>query len=73
MPHTKQLIETELSALLEIECEVRDLVEFINREVAASEQRGSQHHPFAPRTMQFVEKVKPHLNELDGVRRTKAA
>jgi hypothetical protein len=68
MPHKKRLIEKELSELLEIECDVRDLVKYIEEAQVASAQRGSTIQPFAPRTLAFVEKVKKHLEQLDSVR-----
>jgi hypothetical protein len=73
MPHKAQLIETELSELLEIECDVRDLVKYVEDGQAANSQRGNTVQAFAPGTLEFVKKVKQHLEQLDTVRRSKAA
>jgi hypothetical protein len=70
MPHTRQLIEQELEDLLEVESRTRDFVEMVERETEASPPGQS---PFADRTLDFVSKVKPHLEELDVVRLKKIA
>ncbi|MEA2175329.1 MAG: hypothetical protein QOD00_2921 [Blastocatellia bacterium] len=68
MPHARQLIEKELEDLLEVESRTRDFVEFIERVTRTSP---SGKATFANQTLDFVSRVKPHLEKPDEVRRKK--
>lgn len=59
---------SEQEALLEIEARVRDYVNYFDHHVRAAERRGSKLHPFAPRTVETVEAMRPFLRELDQLR-----
>lgn len=61
--------KSEFEQLRTIEEELRLFVAYYDQHVEAAEQRGSRHHPFAPRTVRMVAEVKPSLERLDQLRK----
>lgn len=64
------MAQSELEQLRLIEEQIRDFVKYFDRHVAAAEQRGSTLHPFAPGTVEAVEKLRGPLGRLDQMRVT---
>lgn len=63
--------EREFEQLRAVEEEVRSYVEYFDHHVKAAERRGSKLHPFAPRTVETVERLRPWLERLDEMRKEK--
>jgi hypothetical protein len=68
-PREGNMADGELEALREVEAEVRAFLTYFDYHVTAAEERGSRLHPFAPRTVETVEALRPHLATLDELRR----
>jgi hypothetical protein len=62
--------QSELKELRGMEDELRSFVEYFDHHAGAYEQRGSQHHPFAPRTVEMVATLRPILKRLDESRQS---
>ncbi len=60
--------DEEAAALLEIEGKVRAFVQYVDEQSRAAQARGMKHSPFAPRTLQMVEELRPLLRALDEKR-----
>ena len=60
--------EGEMEQLRGVEAEVRDFIEYVDRHVRAAEERGSTLHPFAPRTVETVERLRVNIRRLDELR-----
>jgi hypothetical protein len=63
----------EVEELRQLELLLRDFDEHFQYQVAAAEQRGSEHHPFAPRTVKLMESAQPILRRLEEMRKLQPA
>lgn len=66
-------VEQEVADMRTVEDSLREFVKYFDEQVEAARRRGSGHHPFAPRTVQLVEEVRPLLARLDQARAGRAA
>ncbi|HEY0545295.1 MAG TPA: hypothetical protein VGC91_07975 [Pyrinomonadaceae bacterium] len=60
--------QAELDDLLKIETELRGFIEYFDHCAKQAEDRGTRFHPFAPGTIEMVEKLRPVLKQLDETR-----